>query len=522
MKKINLTVNRIRHNSSLPHDEDVKFDKGMIDNKIDPEYFIEIPQAKKNKPKSTKKPFLKSKLFKILIVLVVFGGLLYLAYLRIMAYGVRVETYDAQGNKVNKCENILNPECWTEAFRPQLKQTDGYTTALVLGLDTRDDGSLMNTDSIMLIIYNHATKKSMLLSIPRDFYSFVFKTKISAVYAFTHNRDKSDPFRYIKEEVTRITGRSINYVVTVKLNGVTQLVDKLGGIEICPTVTFTAKYPNPKGGLKGEPQWLYYDFVKGCQVVNGERALVYARFRHIRSGPQYLASDFSRGPRQQEVVNGVKKKIMGDNLSLKERSETYWTLLQEMNKYINVEVSLEDFLAALSLFEGMDKVPANVMLDPNFGGLYKFMTEQTRDGEGYTVKAKDTSFGLLKAQIALVWKNIDFYKESPNIMVRNQTGAKTLPATSAALKIKSDNMFWSKFNVINDAKTDKFYGVKIFDFTAGAKPNSLAIIKAALGVSEVETLPETYGIARSKENEDFLIVVGPDQPAPTTEPTTAQ
>jgi hypothetical protein len=85
--------------------------------------------------------------------------------------------------------------------------------------------------------------------------------------------------------------------------------------------------------------------------------------------------------------------------------------------------------------------------------------------------------------------------------------------------VKTDTAFYSSFNVINDPKTDKLYGIKLFDFTAGAKPRSLEFLKTFLGITVVEDLPEKYGITRSNKNEEFLIVVGPVEPTPTAEST---
>jgi LCP family protein required for cell wall assembly len=509
MKKLNVSIGHKRHEPTHnPYEPETK----------------EVVVPKKVAPRVEKTPRKLPKFFNkrnniILLVILIFLGIAAFAYYRITSYGVRVETFDEQGNKVDKCTNILNPECWTDAFRPQLKSTDGFTNVLVIGMDTRDNGSLMNTDTLMMISYDHKTNKTMLLSIPRDFFSFRFVTKINAVLAYTHNRDKTDPYRFLKEEFLSITGKQINYVVTVKFNGVIDLVNNIGGIEVCPYAAFTAQYPNPKGAEKGQPQWLDYPFEKGCQKVDGDRALVYARFRHIRKGPGELASDFSRARRQQEVVNAVKSKLLSDNLSLKERTENYWSILQTVDKNITFDFTFEDFLAALALIDTADKQPAQVVLDPNFGGLNKYIYSSMKDGEGYTVKSRDTNFKGIKEALSTIWANIDFYKETPNIMVRNQTGDKTLPADSAALAIKTNNKYWSNFNVINDPKTDKFTGIKIFDFTAGKKPNTLAIIQKALGVDKIELLPESYGISQSNKKEDFLIVVGPAE-LPASVPTT--
>jgi len=466
------------------------------------------PTTERNKRGFIKK---HKRILSIIFIILVFFALGAFAYTRISSYSIRVNSFDESGNEISSCTNILNPECWTDAFTPQLKQTDGFTNALIVGLDTRSNGSLMNTDSLMMISYNHATQKSMLLSIPRDFFSFRFQIKISAVYAYTSRKDKDDPWRYLKEDFASITGRQIHYVIAVKLDGVTELVDAVGGVSVCPYADFTAKYPNPNATPTSPEQWLYYDFKKGCQDVDGERALVYSRFRSIRRGPGELASDFSRARRQQEIVDAVKVKLLGQNLSIKDRTENYWSLLQTVDKNIKFDFTFEDFLAGLALIDKADKTPARVVLDPNFGGPYRFMFEGTKPGEGYTVKAKDQSYNAIKNELSLIWDNIDFYKETPKIVVRNQTGSPTLGNDNLVFNIKNNHKYWSGFDIYNDGKTDKYIGVKLFDFTGGTKPGSLAIIQTTLGISEVELLPETYGATRTNKNEDFLILVGPTE-----------
>lgn len=456
----------------------------------------------------------------ITLSILIFGVLAVFAYSRFSSYSVRVQNFDQEGNVIGVCTNIVNPECWTDAFKPQLKQTNGFTSALILGLDTRPNGSLLNTDTIIIASYNHSTRKTMLVSIPRDFFSNRYQVKISAVYAYTHNKDKDDPFKYIKEEVASITGLQINYVVKVYLDGVTKLVDAIGGVDVCPYADFTAKYPNPNATRTSPDQWLYIDFKKGCQPVDGFNALVYARFRHIRRGPGELASDFSRADRQQEVIEAVKNKLLTQELTLSERAENYWAVLQVVDQNIQFDATFEDFLAGIALIDDSDKTPAKVVLDPWFGGLYKLIYENLNDTNGYTERSKDKSYKTLRDEITSIWNNIDFYKESPKIMVRNQAGINSLPSDHVVFSVKNNNKYWNRFDVINDPLTDKYTGIKLFDLTGGTKPGSLEIIKAALGVSNVELLPETYGVTRSDKNEDFLILIGSEEittntPAPS-------
>jgi len=462
----------------------------------------------------------------IIILCAIFFGIIGILFIvdRFASYSSRVQKYDEQGNKIDVCNNILNPKCWTEAFRPQLKQSDGYTGALIIGVDTRPGTTgLMNTDSIIAAIFNHTTQEIMLISIPRDFWSTTYNTKINSVYALTYQKGKSqknDEFYYLKEEVSRVIGKPLQYMAKVHFEGVISLVDKLGGIDVCPADAFTAQYPNDNAKKWDKEQWFYYPFVKGCQAVNGNMALVYSRFRYASKGPDYLRSDFSRARRQQEVIDAIKVKALSDNVPLETKAENFWNIFQTLNESIKVDITFEDMMAGMAYLNTFDRKPINIVLDPNFGSINRFIyTDSTPTL--YTIKPKDKSYKAIIGEINNIWKFSGFYKEVPVIVVRNQTGSKSLPNDNLAIQLKNETAYYKSFDVYNDAKTDKFNDVKIFDFTAGAKPISLKFIKVFFNTEDIETLPEQYGITRSKKNEDFLIVVGPpvpptNTPAPTT------
>jgi len=504
MRKLNISIGA--KNKPKP-EENFKLENQPLE-------FNNETQEKPIKPANPRKFRISKKTILILLIIVFFGGVAAFAYYRFNTYSVRVQSLDQQGNSTGSCSNILNPSCWTEAFKPQLKQVNNQTTALILGLDTRPNGSLLNSDSMMLITYDHTTHKTMLISIARDFYDVKYHIKLNDVYALTLRKDPNDQYHYIKDEITSITGYPIQYVVKVYMDAVSDLVTAIGGIQVCPTDNFTAAYPNPNAKPSSPDQWLYYDFTKGCQDVNGEKALVYSRFRHLRRGPSYLESDFSRIRRQQEVIKGVENKLLSVNLSLQQRVENYWSVLQTIDKDVRYDFTYEDALAAIALIDSSDKVPADVFVDPNLGGLYSLITEGTNATDGYTIRAKDSSYAGIRKEIASIATNVDFYKESPKIVVRNQTGT-TLAKTNVVYSVKNDNKYLKSFDVFNDTKTDKYIGIKLFDLTGGTKPGSLAIIKSELGVENVELLPETYGVSQSSKKEDFLILVGPDAATPT-------
>lgn len=463
---------------------------------------IELPKAKKKKEKRQRSRLNMKKIavLSLIILLPVCGVLFYHFVNRIPGINLPV----VQPAR-SLCSDILDPQCWTDSFKPQLKQTNGFTNILIVGLDTRsNDSGLLNTDTIVMISFNHETQESMIISIPRDFYSAKYVTRINAIYAFTKDRNSADPFKYLKEEVGAITGRDIHYFTTVKFDSFMDIINEFNGIEVCPEESFTAQYPNdyPKAG---ESQWLYYDFEQGCQTVTGEKALVYARFRYVSKGPSSLASDFSRARRQQEVLEALKDRLFEDNVTISERASLYWKLLQNYKENINTNIGFEDILAGLGYLDTASKDPVNVVLDPNFGGINQIIYTDSSSG-AYYIKPKSKTYDQIHNELDKILENSGVYKEKPKVLVRNW-GKTYLPNTHKVKELEKELSFNEMYIYKNEFGKADFVGIKIVDFTNGEKPETLNVIKSELSVNAV-SLADELNIEQSTSKEDFVIIVG--------------
>ena len=173
------------------------------------------------------------------------------------------------------------------------------TTFLLVGSDSRkgltkaeqkelstggDGGGRGRTDTIMLL--HSGSGPSLLMSIPRD--SIVDipgygTTKINAAYAF------GGPKLLVKT-IEQNTGIAIDDYVEVGFGGLVNVVDALGGVEICP-----------KENLKDKDSGL--NVKKGCQDVDGRTALAYSRNRHT-----YASQDIQRVQSQREVMSGIAQR----------------------------------------------------------------------------------------------------------------------------------------------------------------------------------------------------------------------
>ncbi|MBJ7529531.1 MAG: LCP family protein, partial [Nocardioides sp.] len=194
---------------------------------------------------------------------------------------------------------------WTKvdkvAFEPRGERPAEQpgTTYLLVGSDSRQglsaaerkeygtgDASGQRTDTILLL--HTGSGPNLLMSIPRDSLVDVpgsGTTKINAAYAF------GGP-RLLTRTIEENTGIRVDEYVEIGIGGFVDLVDAVGGIEICPRQAMD----DPLANL---------DIEKGCQEADGVTALGYARSRHT-SG----LGDIERARQQREVVASIGREVV--------------------------------------------------------------------------------------------------------------------------------------------------------------------------------------------------------------------
>lgn len=165
-------------------------------------------------------------------------------------------------------------------------------TVLFAGLD-RDtgDGSgslgTQRSDSIMLVHIPESGNPS-LISLPRDTYVEIpgyGYAKLNASYA------RGGPELLVKT-VENLSGLTVDNFIQVEMHGVSDLVDAVGGVELC----LDYDVDDSRSGLVWEA---------GCHEVDGERALQFSRMRY--SDP---LGDIGRTARQRQVIAKVMDKAL--------------------------------------------------------------------------------------------------------------------------------------------------------------------------------------------------------------------
>jgi len=171
-------------------------------------------------------------------------------------------------------------------------------TYLIVGSDSRegwmDDGTEgARTDTIMLV-HQPEHGPAALISIPRDSYVDIpghDPNKINAAFAF------GGP-QLLVQTVEQLTGLTIDRYLEVGFLGVEDIVNGLGGVELC----YDADVNDPYSTLVWQA---------GCHEADGATALAFSRMRYADP-----LGDIGRTQRQQQVVAAVADKALSPSTFL--------------------------------------------------------------------------------------------------------------------------------------------------------------------------------------------------------------
>lgn len=177
---------------------------------------------------------------------------------------------------------------------PAQPAADDPVTFLLVGSDTRgetlqgeDPGG--RSDAIMIARFSGDRRNAQLISIPRDSWVDIpgyGKNKINASYAF------GGPTLLI-QTVEQLTQVRIDHYVAIDFDGIIQVTDDLGGVDVYVAET-TSNGP--------------YTFPAGVNRLNGDQARWYLGQRYGLPG-----GDFDRVRRQQQYLRSMFGKLFSSD-----------------------------------------------------------------------------------------------------------------------------------------------------------------------------------------------------------------
>ncbi|HEL2059169.1 TPA: LCP family protein [Streptococcus suis] len=204
----------------------------------------------------------------------------------------------------------------TDAISKTFKQLNGEEeitpidateplTILLMGVDmdqaTRGgDWEGGRSDSMILVTVNSKTKETNMMSLTRDIMVEIAEANgesSGTVEKLNHSYSYGQAPMAIAT-IEKMMDINIDRYIEINMDGLVELVDAVGGIEVNNTLGF------PISISEHEPA--YTSIVQpGKQLVNGDQALVYARMRY--DDPE---GDIGRQRRQREVITAIIKKLL--------------------------------------------------------------------------------------------------------------------------------------------------------------------------------------------------------------------
>jgi len=249
-----------------------------------------------------------------------------------------------------------------------LRSSNDRTNFLILGLGGHKNDPAGMTDTQLLVSYDHANARHLMLSIPRDIWIPEINGKINSAYSYGNNSEGSG-IDLTNSFMSQITGQPVHYSVVISFDGFVKVIDLLGGVDVGVDRSFTdPKYPVSgrendlcDGDAETKCRWETLYFEQGKHHFNGTEALKFVRSRHAQGEE---GTDFARAVRQQKVVLAVKEKL---------QSPFLWAnpwkinqLLTMLGDVVETDIPQKDLgiLARLFIFLNRQNVKSEILSVP--------------------------------------------------------------------------------------------------------------------------------------------------------------
>ncbi len=225
-------------------------------------------------------------------------------------------------------------------------------TVLLLGIDQRtgvqDEERYFRTDTMMVINVDPVRLRAGVLSIPRDLWVSIpgfSEQRINTANSIGDSQAYPGGGPALAAAtIEQNLGIDIDKYVLVNFDVFISVVDLVApdGVEICVQETIDdPTYPDAGYGF------IHVHFDPGCQRLDAEHLLQYARTRHTDGG------DFDRARRQQEVIRGLMAEVLsaGGIGNFVGQATALW---EEVSSSVKTDMSLEEMLSLASLAQQID------------------------------------------------------------------------------------------------------------------------------------------------------------------------
>src|SRR5260221_4101853 len=250
-----------------------------------------------------------------------------------------------------------------------LRMSSGRLNVLLLGIGGGSHDGPNLTDTIIYASIDPVTKRTTLISIPRDLWVPDLQGKANTAYALGQENGQQKGLVMAKAAMSKIIGQPIDYAFRIDFAGFVKAIDYVGGIDVT-VANALDDYEYPIDGKEEDTcghtpeemqtlvasdssalqlfpcRYMHLHFDKGLQHMDGNTALMFVRSRH---GTGAEGTDFARSRRQQLVIEAFRSKVLSLQIALNPvKIIGLYSILKDS---IDTDVSQDEFGLFIRFFQ---------------------------------------------------------------------------------------------------------------------------------------------------------------------------
>jgi LCP family protein required for cell wall assembly len=321
-------------------------------------------------------------------------------------------------------------------------------TMLYMGYSDPGRDAAYLTDTVLVLSYDPQTQTVTQFNVPRDLYVSVpllaggktTKAKMNGVFSTIMGWEKptqdelDSKYRWtnkaqqheaaanlVANTVQNVLGFKVDYWMTMNFYAFKSLIDRMGGVTVCVDRAFVDNTYPRNDDDKVDAGVITVRFEKGCQLMDGNKAIQFARSRNSKSEE---GGDFARSARQMKVISAIKDEILKKNLV--GNALGYMDALQDT---LRVSLPLDEMASVAAFFNSDDgkKIIKDIKFAPEIMTGNNFLRDVDKGGTiGYALVPREgeDKYTNIQAWVQNSFKHSNLRRENVRIQVLNATGIK--------------------------------------------------------------------------------------------------
>ena len=394
-----------------------------------------------------------------------------------------------------------------------LKEVDGRTNILFLGMGGTNHPGGTLSDSIILLSVKDSDKKAAMISIPRDLQVTVAghgTEKINSAFAdgysdyMSKNCTKKNldscknealqaGAKASSETISKTLDQPIQYTVSVEFTGFEKIIDQLGGIDVYVDKAIVDKnYP-----AENMKDYVTFKVAAGNQHFDGKTALKYARSRES-------TSDFDRAARQQKIIAAVKEKAMKSGLIANPKK--LLDIINALSDSVRTNLSPSELKELISI---MGEIPAESTVSKVLSnGVDGDLVDYTDPIDKlYYLKPKDGNFLHIQQDMKNLFtagatSGLTVAKTETPAKIEILNGTKTVGlAGTVSTELKNETLL--QITLVANSK-EAVEKTVVYDYSNNAKKDAIAMLKVKYNCTVVQKAKI------SADGPDLQLIIGSD------------